>query len=124
LQFAAQLACTTAPDQPLYCYTGECFPQILNPQSTTPEQEKKQTKRITFNFSSLQTGYHTLEQKGAHHLGIQCPTDPRCRRAVTALVPTISGMGDHVSRHVRRADCGQVHSGTRLTNLPYFSARV
>jgi hypothetical protein len=43
---------------------------------------------------------------------------------VTALVPTITGMGDHVSGHVRRAICGQVHSGTRLTDLPYFSACV
>jgi hypothetical protein len=41
---------------------------------------------------------------------------------VTALVPTITGMGDHVSGRVRRAICGQVHSGTRLTDLPYFSA--
>jgi hypothetical protein len=32
---------------------------------------------------------------------------------VTALVPTITGMGDHVSGRVRRAICGQVHSGTR-----------
>jgi hypothetical protein len=43
---------------------------------------------------------------------------------VTALVPTITGMGDHVSGRVRRAICGQVHSGTRLTDLPYFSAYV
>jgi hypothetical protein len=41
---------------------------------------------------------------------------------VTALVPTITGMGDHVSGRVRRAIYGQVHSGTRLTDLPYFSA--
>jgi hypothetical protein len=33
-------------------------------------------------------------------------------------------MGDHVSGRVRRAICGQVHSGTRLTDLPYFSAYV
>jgi hypothetical protein len=45
-------------------------------------------------------------------------------RAVTALVPTITGMADHVSGRVRRAICGQVHSGTRLTNLPYFSACI
>jgi hypothetical protein len=43
---------------------------------------------------------------------------------VTALVPTITGMGDHVSGRVRRAICEQVHSGTRLTDLPYFSACV
>ena len=57
-----------------------------------------------------------------HRLGIQCSTDPGCRRAVTALVPTITGMGDHVSGRVRGYVCGQVHSGTRLTDLPYFSA--
>jgi hypothetical protein len=62
------------------------------------------------------------QQKGAHHLGVQCLTDPDCRRAVTVLVPTIAGMGDHFSGRVRRAICGQVHSGTRLTDLPYFSA--
>jgi hypothetical protein len=45
-------------------------------------------------------------------------------RAVTALVPTITGMGDHVSGRVRRAICGQVHSGTRLIDLPYFSVCV
>jgi hypothetical protein len=64
------------------------------------------------------------QQRGAHRLGVQCLTDPDCRRAVTALVPTITRMGDHVSSRVRRAICGQVHSGTRLTNLPYFSACV
>jgi hypothetical protein len=37
----------------------------------------------------------------AHRLGIQCSTDPDCRRAVTALVPTIASMGDPVSRQVR-----------------------
>jgi hypothetical protein len=41
---------------------------------------------------------------------------------VTALVPTITGMGDHVSGRVRGKVYGQVHSGTRLTDLPYFSA--
>jgi hypothetical protein len=61
------------------------------------------------------------QQKGAHRLGVQCLTDPDCHRAVTALVPSITGMGDHVSGRVRRAICGQVHSGTRLTDLPYFS---
>jgi hypothetical protein len=64
------------------------------------------------------------QQKGAHRLGVQCLTDPDCRRAVTALVPTITGMGDHVSGRMRRAICGQVHSGTRLTDLPYFSVCV
>ena len=58
----------------------------------------------------------------AHRLGVQCLTDPDCRRAVTALVPTITGMGDHVSGRVRGKVCGQVHSGTRLTDLPYFLA--
>jgi hypothetical protein len=64
------------------------------------------------------------QQKGAHCLGVQCLTDPDCRRAVTALVPTITGMGDHVSGRLRRAICGLVQSGTRLTDLPYFSACV
>src|SRR5688572_31700314 len=64
------------------------------------------------------------QQIRAHRLGVQCLTDPDCRRAVTALVPTITGMGDHVSGRVRGKVCGQVHSGTRLTDLPYFSAYV
>ena len=59
------------------------------------------------------------QQNRAHRLGVQCLTDPDYRRAVTALVPTITGMGDHVSGRVRRAICGQVHSGTRLIDLPY-----
>jgi hypothetical protein len=58
----------------------------------------------------------------ADRLGVQCLTDPDCRRAVTTLVPTITGMGDHVSGRMRGKVCCQVHSGTRLTNLPYFSA--
>jgi hypothetical protein len=62
------------------------------------------------------------QQRGAHRLGVQCLTDPDCHRAVTTLVPTITGMGDHISGRVRRAICCQVHSGTRLTDLPYFSA--
>jgi hypothetical protein len=64
------------------------------------------------------------QQIRAHRLSIQCLTDPDYRRAVTALVPTITGMGDHVSGRVRGKVCGQVHSGTRLTDLPYFSAYV
>jgi hypothetical protein len=60
------------------------------------------------------------QQIRAHRLGVQCLTDPDCRSAVTALVLTITGMGDHVSGHVRGNVCGQVHSGTRLTDLPYF----
>jgi hypothetical protein len=52
------------------------------------------------------------------------PHCPDCRRAVTALVPTITGMGDHVSSRVRGKVCGQVHSGTRLTELLYFSVCV
>jgi hypothetical protein len=46
---------------------------------------------------------------------MQCPTDPRCRRAVTALAPTIASMGDHVSGQVRGKVCARLHSGTRLT---------
>jgi hypothetical protein len=62
------------------------------------------------------------QQNRAHRLGVQCLTDPDCRRAVTALVPTITGMGDHVSRRVRGKVYCHVHSGTRLTDLPYFLA--
>jgi hypothetical protein len=62
------------------------------------------------------------QQIRAHRLGVQCVTDPDCRRAVTALVPTITGMGDHVSGRVRGYAHCQVHSGTRLTDLPYFSS--
>jgi hypothetical protein len=40
----------------------------------------------------------------------------------TALVPTIIGMGDHVSGRVRGKVYCQVQSGTRFTDLPYFSA--
>jgi hypothetical protein len=64
------------------------------------------------------------QQIRAQRLGVQCLTDPDCRRAVTALVPTITGMGDHILGRVRGKVCGQVHSGTRLTDLPYFSAYV
>jgi hypothetical protein len=64
------------------------------------------------------------QHRGAHRLGVQCLTNPDCRRAVTALVPTITGMGDHVLGRVRRAICCQVQSSTRLTDLPYFSAYV
>jgi hypothetical protein len=62
------------------------------------------------------------QQIRAHRLGVQCLTDPDCRRAVTALVPTITGMEDHVSGRVRGKVCCQVHSGTRLIDLPYFLA--
>jgi hypothetical protein len=62
------------------------------------------------------------QQIRAHRLGVQCLTDSDCRRAVTTLVPTITRMGDHVSGRVRGKVCCQVQSGTRLTDLPYFSA--
>ena len=64
------------------------------------------------------------KQIRAHRLGVQCLTDPDCRRAVTALVPTIIRMGDHVSGRVRGKVYCQVQSGTRLTDLPYFSVCV
>jgi hypothetical protein len=66
----------------------------------------------------------TWQQIRAHRLGVQCLTNPDCRRAVIALVPTITGMGDHVSGRVRGKVCGQVYSGTKLTDLTYFSACV
>jgi hypothetical protein len=51
----------------------------------------------------------------AHRLGMQCPTDPGCRRVVTALAPTIASMGDHISGKVRSKVCTRLHLGTRLT---------
>jgi hypothetical protein len=48
-------------------------------------------------------------------LGIQCSTDPSCRRAVTALVPTIATMGDPVSGCMRGKVHARLHSGTRFT---------
>jgi hypothetical protein len=50
----------------------------------------------------------------AHRLGMQCPTDPGCRRAVAALAPTIASMRDPVSGQVRDKVCARLHSGTRL----------
>jgi hypothetical protein len=50
-----------------------------------------------------------------HRLGIQCSTDPGCRRAVTALVPTIASMGDPVSGRVRGKVRARLRSGTRFT---------
>jgi hypothetical protein len=41
------------------------------------------------------------QQIRAHRLGVQWLTDPDCCRAVTALVPTITGIGDHASGRVR-----------------------
>jgi hypothetical protein len=49
-----------------------------------------------------------------HRLGIQCSTDPGRRRAVAAIVPTISRMGDPVSGRVRDKVCARLHSGTRF----------
>jgi hypothetical protein len=56
----------------------------------------------------------------AHRFGIQCSTDPGCRRAVTALVPTIASMGDPVSGQVRDKVRARLHSGTRLTDYHIF----
>jgi hypothetical protein len=57
------------------------------------------------------------QQIRAHRLGVQCLTDPDCRRAVTALVPTITGMGDLVSGRVR----GYVHCQfTQVLGLPIY----
>jgi hypothetical protein len=64
------------------------------------------------------------QQIRAHRLDVQYLTDPDCRRAVTALVPTITGMGDHDSGRVWGKVYCQVQSGTRLTDLPYFSTCV
>ena len=58
-----------------------------------------------------------------HRLGIQCSTDPGCRRAVTALVPTIASMGDPVSGRMRDKVRARLHSGTRFTGY-HFSRHV
>jgi hypothetical protein len=50
-----------------------------------------------------------------HRLGIQCSTDPGCRRTVTSLVPTIASMGDLVSGRLR----GKVRASfTQVLGLP------
>jgi hypothetical protein len=58
-----------------------------------------------------------------HRLGIQCSTDPGCRRAVTALVPTITSMGDPVSGRMRDKVRARLHSGTRFIGY-HFSRHV
>jgi hypothetical protein len=45
----------------------------------------------------------------------KCSIDPGRRRAVAALVPTISRMGDPVSGRVRDKVRTRLHSGTRFT---------
>ena len=63
------------------------------------------------------------QQIRAHRLGVQCLTDPDCRRAVTALVPTIASMGDPVSGRMRDKVRARLHSGTRFTGY-HFSRHV
>jgi hypothetical protein len=58
-----------------------------------------------------------------HRLGMQCPTNPGRRRAVAALAPIISRMGDHVSGRVRGKVRARLHSGTRFTGY-HISRRV
>jgi hypothetical protein len=117
-------------------HISTCYSMQYNGSSSLISCEK-QTIRIEFypckvNLNTRHVGAlrpHTHQpspsiphqQIRAHRLGVQCLTDPDCRRAVTALVPTITGMGDHVSGRVRGYVHCQVHSGTRLTDLPYFS---
>jgi hypothetical protein len=55
-----------------------------------------------------------------HRLGIQCSTDLGRRRAVAALVPTISRMGDPVSGRVRDKVRARLHSGTRFIGYHFF----
>jgi hypothetical protein len=118
-------------------HISTCYSMQYNGSSSLISCEK-QTIRIEFlslqgNLNTQHVGAlhpHThqpspsipWQQIRAHRLGVQCLTDPDYRRAVTALVPTITRMGDHVSGRVRGYVCGQVHSGIRLTDLPYFSA--
>jgi hypothetical protein len=112
-------------------HISTCYSMQYNGSSSLISCEKQ---KIRIKFLSLQgKPKHTTwrgtpspsipcQQIRAHRLGVQCLTDPDCRRAVTALVPTITGMGDHVSGRVRVKVHCQVQSGTRLTDLPYFSA--
>jgi hypothetical protein len=53
---------------------------------------------------------------------IQCHTVPGPSHAVTTLGPTIIGMRDQFSGHLRGVVRGHVQSGNRLTDLSYFSA--
>jgi hypothetical protein len=62
-----------------------------------------------------------ISRSGLTALAYNASLTPTGRRAVTALVPTITGMGDLVSGRVRGKVYYQVQSGTRLTDLPYFS---
>jgi hypothetical protein len=96
-------------------HISTCYSMQYNGSSSLISCEKQ---TIQIEFLSLQgKPKHTTwrgtpspsiprQKKGAHRLGVQCLTDPDCRRAVAALVPTITGMGDHVSGRVRRAICG------------------
>jgi hypothetical protein len=59
------------------------------------------------------------QQIRAHCLGVQCLTDPDCPRAVTALVPTITEMGDHVSGRVRGSDMSTARF-TQVLGLPIY----
>jgi hypothetical protein len=119
-------------------HISTCYSMQYNGSSSLSSCEK-QTIRIEFFYpgkvklntrrgEALRPHTHQpspsilWQQIRAHCLGVQCLTDPDCRRAVTALVPTITGMGDHVSGRVRGKVYCQVQSGTRLTDLPYFSA--
>jgi hypothetical protein len=77
--------------------------------------EHKTLDREQSNGAGCGLGGHGLGCAVAH---LDPPVGP------PLLVPTITGMGDHVSGRVRRAICGQVHLGTRLTDLPYFSVCV
>jgi hypothetical protein len=120
-------------------HISTCYSMQYNGSSSLISCEK-QTIRIEFLYLQGKpkhtTWWGTLsphtsivpvdpwQQIRAHRLGVQCLTDPDCRRAVASLVPTITGMGDHVSGRVRGKVCGQVQLGTRLTDLPYFSAYV
>jgi hypothetical protein len=77
-----------------------------------------------FSNQHLLSTHHISTCYSMQYNGSSSLTDPDCRRAVTALVPTITRMGDHVSGRVRGKVRGQVQSGTRLTDLPYFLAYV
>jgi hypothetical protein len=82
---------------------------------TLKGKPKHRTCRGTLSPHMSTIPIDSLFAARAHRLGIQCSTDPGCRCAVTALVPTIASMGDPVSGHVRRKVRAWLHSGTRLT---------
>jgi hypothetical protein len=104
----------------IFCQVNT-FPLVT--QCSTMDQAVSlaaRSRRFKLSFYPCKVNLNTRRGEALrphkHHLSPSIP-----RRAVTTLVPTITGMGDYVSGRVRGKFCCQVHSGTRLTDLPYFS---